>query len=169
MIHLIWGLLNFGLFIFFIVICFDATKLIRKNNGTFASVIFVIGLISILGNSNNKEETKTWSFISEKSLKLNETSTLKVDLEKTLLSKKHLVIKYGIDKEKEINTPISANSSTVGFISGGIKWKPISVVVNKTNYNNKFEYFVSGVVEWKLIGITIYSQYKVFNGIALIK
>lgn len=36
--------------------------------------------------------------------------------------------------------------------------EPISITVNRTEDNNKFQYFVNGVVEWKLLGATIYSQ-----------
>lgn len=79
-----------------------------------------------------------------------------------------LGIKYGKDKQSQINILISASSSTTGFISG-TKWKPISIIINKTNDNNKFEYFVEGVVEWKLLGATIYSQSKVYKGVALTK
>jgi hypothetical protein len=176
MTYLLWGLLNIGLFIFFIVICFRATKLIREKVGLFASIIFVFGLLSFVGHSNNDNDNKepnsnqikTWKFISEDSLKSNDSYLLDIDLEKTLVSKYGLGIKYGKDKQGQINIPISAYSSTTGFISG-TNWKPVSIIVNRTNDNNKFEYFVDGVVEWKLLGATIYSQLKEYKGIALTK
>jgi len=174
MTYLLWGLLNIGLFIFFIVICFKATKLIREKVGLFASIIFVFGLLSFVGHSgnDNKEpnsnQIKTWKFISEDSLKNNDSYLLYIDLEKTLVSKYDLGIEYGKDKQRQINIPISAYSSTTGFISG-TNWKPVSIIINRTNDNNKFEYFVGGVVEWKLLGATIYSQPKEYKGIALTK
>jgi hypothetical protein len=174
--YLLWGLLNIGLFVFFIVICFKATKLIREKLGLFASIIFVFGLLSFVGHSNNEydnkepnsNQIKTWKFTSEDSLNRNATYLLDVELEKTLVSKYDLGIKYGKDRQREINIPISAYSSTSGFISG-TNWKPISIIVNRTIDNNKFEYFVDGVVEWKLLGATIYSQLKEYNGVALTK
>ncbi|MEP7318285.1 MAG: hypothetical protein ABI921_06080 [Panacibacter sp.] len=176
MTYLLWGLLNIGLFLFFIVICFKATKLIREKVGLFASIIFVFGLLSFVGHTNNDKDNKepksnqikTWKFISEDSLKNNDTYLLDIDLEKTLVSKYELGIKYGKDKQKQINIPISAYSSTTGFISG-TNWKPVSIIINKTNENNKFEYSVDGIVEWKLLGATIYSQLKEYKGIALSK
>jgi hypothetical protein len=176
MTYLLWGLLNIGLFISFIVICFKATKLIRENVGLFASIIFVFGLLSFVGHSkidnDNKEpnsnQIKTWKFISEDSLKSDESYLLDINLEKTLISKYELGIKYGKHKQGQINIPISAYSSTTGFISG-TNWKPLSIIINRTDDNNKFEYFVDGVVEWKLLGATIYSQLKEYKGIALTK
>jgi len=38
MIYLIWGLLNLGLVICFLVICFKATKLVREKIGLIAAV-----------------------------------------------------------------------------------------------------------------------------------
>ena len=175
MTYLLWGLLNMGLFLFFIVICFKATKLIREKIGLFASVIFVVGLLSFVGHSthdNNKEPNsnhiKTWTFISEDSLKCNVSYLLYIDLEKTPVSKYELGIKYGKDKEGKNNIPISAYSSTTGFMNG-TNWKPISIIINRTDDNNKFEYFVDGVVEWKILGATIYSQLKEYKGIAFTK
>ena len=176
MTYLLWGLLNIGLFLFFIVICFKATKLIREKIGLFASIIFVFGLLSFVGHSNNDNDNKepnsnqikTWKFISEDSLKSNDSYLLDIDLEKTLISKYVLGIKYGKDKQGQTNVLISAYSSTSGFISG-TNWKPISIIVNTTNDNNKFEYSIAGVVEWKLLGAPIYSQLKEYKGIALTK
>ena len=176
MLYLLWGLLNAGLFLFFILICFRATKLIRQNLGLLASIVFVFGLLSFIGRSNNNNDNrepnsnqiKTWKFTSDDSLSKNPTYSVFIDLEKTLVSKYYLFVQYGKDKGGQINIPISASSSTNGFISG-TNWKPISIFINRTDDNNKFEYFVSGVVEWKLLGATIYSQLKEYKGIVSTK
>jgi len=176
MMYLLWGLLNIGLFIYFIIICFKLLKLIRGKIGLFATIIFAIGILAFIGNSNsnnennepNSNQIKTWKFIEKDSLKKNESYLLSVDLEKTLVSKYELGIKYGKDKQGQINIPISAYSSITGFISG-INWKPVSIYVYKTKDNNKFEYHVYGNLEWKLIHITIYTQVKEYKGVALIK
>jgi hypothetical protein len=97
-----------------------------------------------------------------------EIYTLDINLEKTPIAKYELGIRYGKDRQSQINVPISAHSSTIGFISG-TNWRPISIVVNTTNNNNKFEYFVAGILEWKLLGSSIYSEQKDFKGIALTK
>ena len=175
MINLLWALLNIGLFLFFIVICFKATKLVREKIGLFASVVFVLGLLSFVSNSNNdnnkepnSNRTKTWEFAKETNLNQNEEHLISVDLEKNLVSKYLLDIEYRQDKLGQTNIPISASSNMTGLISG-ISWNPSLIVVNKTTDNNKFEYFVIGVVKWKLLGATIYSQPKEYKGIALTK
>ena len=176
MLYLLWGLINIGLFLFFILICFRATKLIREKFGLFASIVFVFGLLSFIGHSNNDNDNKepnsnrikTWKFVSEDSLNRNATYFIDINLEKTLVSKYDLSINYGKHNQGQLNIPISAYSSTTGFISG-TNWKPISIIVNRTDDNNKFEYFVNGIVEWKLLGTTIYSQLKQYKGFVLTK
>jgi hypothetical protein len=107
----------------------------------------VFGLLSFIGNPNNdnkeanSNQIKTWDFISKDSLKNNESYFLSIDLENSLVSKYTLGIKYGKDKQVQNNIPISSYSSTTGLISG-INWKPVSIIVNRTNDNNKFDYSV---------------------------
>jgi hypothetical protein len=132
----------------------------------------VFGLFSFIGHSDNdnkepnSNQIKTWKFTPEDSLNGNESFFLYIDLEKTLISKYNLGIKYR--KDKNMNIPMSAYSTTTGFISGTI-WKPISIKVSKTDDNKKFEYSVDGIVGWKLLGATVYSQRKMYSGYAITK
>lgn len=176
MLYLLWSLINIGLFIFFIAICFKATKLLREKLGVFAAVVFVFGLLSFIGHTNNDNDNqepnsnqiRSWKFTSEDSLKSNESYSLHIDIKKTLLAKYNLLIRYGKAIHEDQNIPISASSSTEGFI-GGTNWKPLYIQINRTNDNKKFEYFVNGVIQWKLLGATIISQYKTYEGFALIE
>lgn len=176
MTYLLWSVLNIGIFLFFITVCFKATKLVREKLGIFATIVFVFGLLSFVGNSNNDDgntepnsnQVKTWKFTLEDSLDTNATFMTNLDLEKTLVSTYVLGIKYGKDTQGKMNIPITAYSLTSGFVSG-TNWKPVSILINMTSDNNKFEYFVDGVVEWKLLGATIYSQEKEYTGVALIE
>jgi hypothetical protein len=134
----------------------------------------VFGLLSFVGSSNsdneykepNSNKIKTWKFVSEDSLKNYENFMLDIELERTLIAKYELGIVYGKDRQKQINTPISAYSLTSGFISG-TNWRPVSIIVNTTKDNNQFEYSVDGVLEWKLLGAMIYSQQKEYKGKAM--
>lgn len=176
MIYLIWGLINIGLFIFFIFTCFRAIKFIREKSGFFASLIFVFGLFSFIGNSNkandnkepNSNRSKHWDFKPQDSIIQNTTDNIYIIIEETLLSKYNLSIQYGQEKTSKLNAPILAYSSTEGFISG-TNWLPVSVIVNQTEDNKKFEYQVSGILEWKLLGATVYSQPKTYTGFAITK
>lgn len=167
MIYLFWSLLNLGLLIFFISILFRATQLIREKIGLFASIIFVVGIVSLISFDNDEKdikpnETKRWEFIPEDSLKNNDIYIIDVELEETLSSKYHLSIKYGKSKEN-LNIPINAVCYHTGFKSG-INWKPFNLIVNRTKDNNQFEYHLTGIIKWKLLGITFYTQSKEYHG-----
>ncbi|WP_282334855.1 hypothetical protein [Pinibacter soli] len=151
--------------------CFRATKLVREKWGLFASIVFVFGLLSFMGSSNNDKsnkepnsnQIKTWKFTPEDSLDKKATFSTIVKLEQTLVSDYQLHVTYGQDQQKHLNTPISASAWRTGLVSG-TNWKPEFINVNQTDDNTKFEYFVDGTVEWKLLGMTIYSQPKLYKG-----
>lgn len=174
--YLLWSLLNIGLFIFFIVICFKAIRLVKEEVGLMASIVFVLGLLSFGTNSNddkndkepNSDQIKTWRFISPDSIEKNSKSSVILDLEKTLMSKNSLLISYGKDTLQKNFIPMSANSWTTGFVSG-TKWRPRSIIVNRTAQHNKFEYFVDGTIEWNLFGSTFYTKAKSYQGFVLVK
>jgi hypothetical protein len=175
MLYLLWCLLNIGFFIFFIVVCFRATKLVRENLGLFSSIVFVFGLLSFVGKSNsdrdnrepNSNQIKTWKFTSTDSLDKTGISSTTVKLDQSMVLTYGLHIEYGKDKE-QMNKPISANSSVTGLVCG-TNWKPLVIVVNPTDDNTKFEYFVDGTVEWKLLGAIIYSQPNEYKGYVSVK
>jgi len=171
MIYLIWGILNLGLLIYFLMICFNAIKLIRQKIGLLATIVFVIGLLSFCRSSddnNNKDlnQEKTWNFAYSDSLVQSPEPLLEISLEKTLTIEYQLEVIYSRNKQN-INVPQSAFLVTNGFICG-TNWIPKSISVYKTNDNNKFQYHVYGIVEWKLLGGTVYTQKKEYNGYALI-
>jgi len=176
MLYLLWGLLNIGLFLFFVTTCFRATKLAREKLGLFASIIFVFGLLSFIFKTNTNKVSKglgslqirTWTFAPEDSLDSSATYVSDTELEKTLISKYGLYIEYGKNKQRKLNIPISAYSLATGFVSG-TNWKPLSIIINQTNDNHKFQYYVYGTIEWELLGATVYSQPKEYKGLALVK
>jgi hypothetical protein len=112
----------------------------------------------------NLNQLKTLKFTPKHKLHNGLTHMAFVDLQKNLISKYTLGIEYGEDEEGHTNVPVSAYSSTSGFIIA-TNWKPGSIIINRTNENNTFTYSVNGVVEWKLFGgATIYTQRKNFEG-----
>lgn len=169
MIQLLWGILNIWLVLFFIVICFKASRLVRDNIGYLAAVVFVFGLYSFMGNKNSNLNPKSsWDFASKDSLITDINSSINIKLEETRLTTLALNIYHGYRKTDQQNIPISAYSSFKGFVSG-LNWKPTSISIYKTSDNNKFQYYVNGILEWQLIGATIYSQPKNFEDIVTIR
>lgn len=168
--YLIWGLLNIGLLIYFLTICFKVTKLIREKMGLFVTVFFVLTLLSFIGNANkesysksgNSNQTKTWENTSKDSLNLYMPNLSRIEMENNLVTSYNLEVFYVKDKNNNI-VPKSAYTSNTGLIAG-TKWTPILIDINETNDKNKYSYTVIGVVDWNLLGITFYSQNKSFNG-----
>ncbi|QEC53558.1 hypothetical protein EDD80_103330 [Anseongella ginsenosidimutans] len=173
MFYLFWAIVNIGIFLLFLGICFRATILVRKRFGLFASLIFAFGLLSFIGSTESHNNTGAnangiWEFASGDSLDRAPAFQIIIELEDTWFSQRRLDITYGRDKKDGENIPINAYSFTSGLVSG-TKWKPLSIDVRKTDNNAKFNYFVGGIVEWKLLGTTIFSQHQEYEGIASIK
>ena len=118
-----------------------------------------IGLNESSGSSTGIPAKNSVSGFSDVYFSNHKMSTLK---RLNLISKYQLDVIYGKDK-KGMNCPVSAFSSTNGFILG-TNWKAESIMVSKTNDNQKFQYIVNGIVEWHLLGITIYTQAKTYKG-----
>lgn len=176
MFYLLWSLLNIGLFLFFIVICIKATRIIREKMGLLASTVFVFGLLSFAGKSNssnnniepNTNKMKSWKLVSNDTLYKNEGIATHTILEKNFAYRNVLDISFGSDPQTQLNIPLHASNFTVGLTSG-INWKTEKINVRKTLNNNKFEYYVMGLIDWQLLGATIYTQPKAFIGTLIIK
>lgn len=173
MLHIFWLLLNIGIGLYFLLICFKVTKLAREKIGLIATLVLVFGLVSFIGNANKNDESlepnsnkiKTWKFNFMDSLKSNENYLVKTLLEKNSISNYQLSIQYGKTYPENENIPISAYSTSEGFGSC-TKWIPKLIILNRTANNINFEYDVSGIVEWKLLGATLYTEIKNYKGVA---
>lgn len=171
MLYLLWGLLNVGLFIFFLVLSVNAARLIREKFGILGSAIFVFGVVSFIGrsfaNNDNREpgagKPRTWEFHTSDSLRNDFHAMAEVVLEENLISTYSLGISYGRTERTQENLPINAQSWTTGFISG-TSWQPHYILANQTENNQVFQYEVKGSVKWRLLGLTIYSQSKHWKG-----
>ena len=163
--------MNFGLFLFFIVTCFRATKIIREKIGLFASIVFVLGLLSFTANSNNNgdqidkntNQIRKWRFSPHDKITPMTSNFLNVTLDETIATKIDLAIGFGLSKETNKPVPTEAFSSVQGLV-GGHKWKPTLISISPTTTEKHFKYIVNGILEWKLLGATIYSQPKTFIG-----
>lgn len=173
MMYLIWGLLNIGILIYFLTICFKVTKLVREKMGLFVTVFFVLMLLSFIGNANkdryskiaNLNQNKTWNNTSEDSLTFYMSYLPRIEMENNLVTSYYLDVLYGKDKNDYI-VPKSADASKNG-LNSGTKWTTLTIEIKETNVKNKYSYSVFGVVDWNLLGTIIYTQNKRFNGTIL--
>lgn len=165
MLYLIWTILNFGLFLLFIIICFQATKLVREKLGLVTSIVFAFGLLSFVNSSSSgNNQVRKWNFTTEDEIMSNTTNYSNITIDKTLISTIALGVLYGKEKTSNKNVGIEANSSLFGFL-GGHNWKPQFISVEATPAEGKLKYYVTGLLEWKSLGTTIYSQSKIYSGI----
>jgi len=162
MLQLLWSALNVALLIYFIVICFRATKLLRENLGLFASILFVLGLLSFIGQSGKgntvQNEIVKQGFVAQDHLDPASIKSITLTLEESLGNSTNLRIHYGKDSTGKM-VPINAFSNRNGFVSG-LEWVPQIILVKTTPDNTDFIYKIVGILRWKLLGSTVYSQTK---------
>ena len=175
MLYILWGFLNFFMFVFILFLFVKGVTLIQGKIGMGAAVIFVFAVLAFRptdSESDNREpnsnQTKTWKFTSPDSLAENSNAIILINMDSTSISKYCLYINYGKDKQMKRNMATSATTWTTGF-ECGTSWKPLSIIVNQTGQNDKFEYEVDGTVKWKFLGFTVYSQPKKWKGDVILK
>ena len=163
--------MNVGLFIFFIILCFKATKLIRENLGIFAAIIFVIGLLSFISNSgknnapnnNAKDETRKWRFYPGDSIAPNMSKFTSKVIDENLGFKLNIGVVFSEHLSTGNIVPAKASSFMTGFVIG-YNWNPTVISIIPTTIKGQYVYDVNGVFEWKLLGLTLYSHIKRFSG-----
>lgn len=166
MLPLFWTLLNIGLGIFFLVICFRATKLIREKMGLFAAILFVVGLFSgssnRTGNLQENKQMKTIGVVPKSSLIPGSHRITHGTLDENWVNRTELVAETGTDSTSGKTVVLSANSYLTGSVTG-YGWEPRMVSVEATK-DRKIAYRVTGILHWKLLGITVYDEPKLLAG-----
>lgn len=164
MIQLIWAVLNLVILIYFIIICFKSTRVIREKLGVLAAFVFILGLLSLIGTPNNEHETQKIFDLQNKAeadpFKGN-TRLIESKLEDNLTTEIQLTIK--VEENKNERKPLTAFTNRSGFVMG-TSWKTEMITVNHSETENKYFYEVFGTLEWKLMGLKMYSQRKKFKG-----
>ena len=165
MLEIIWGILNIGILVYFIIICFKAAKIIRENLGGLATLVFVLGLLSFMGKKEEDNSFKSFNLQEEKKdTVLNYVGNSygkDVLLEDNLATQIRASIMYG--KDSTGKKLLKATASRDGFVSGTY-WEPSHFLVSKLDNRNNYEYLVIGTLEWKILGIRLYTESKKFNG-----
>ena len=175
MLYVLWGFLNLLTFVGVLFLFVKAITSIRERIGMAAAMIFVFVAFSFARASpdrDNKDSesnnVKMWGIGSRDSLEEGSNSIVEIVLENTSISKYCLNIHCAKDKAKQKSVAVSAKTFVTGFQSG-TTWKPLSIIINSTNENDRLEYIVHGTVKWNLLGITFYSQSKEWQGYVKIK
>ncbi|WP_138992143.1 hypothetical protein [Larkinella sp. C7] len=169
MLYLIWTLLNVALTVYFIVLCFQAARLLKERVGLYAAVIFTFGLLSIAANSGKKrvgfsknQDVKKRTYVPRDSIIPGSLKFAHARIDKTWISRIELTVSYGVKKSSNQPVPVEANSVWWGSITG-YHWKPVSISVHATT-GQEYAYTVVSILQWKLLGISLYSQPKTYEG-----
>ncbi|MGM9509967.1 hypothetical protein ACS5NO_19695 [Larkinella sp. GY13] len=169
MLYLIWTLLNIALGVYFIILCFQAARLLKERIGLYAAVIFTFGLLSFATNSGKKSvgirenpDVKKWTFVPKDSVVSDGSKFAHATIAKTWISRIELTVSYGVEKSSNQPVPVEANSVWWGSITG-YHWKPVSISVHATT-GQEYAYTVVSILQWKLLGISLYSQPKTYEG-----
>lgn len=165
MLEIIWGILNIGILIYFIIICFKAAKIIRENLGGWATLVFVLGLLSFMGRKEEDNSFKSFNLQEEKKDVVQKSSeysrSKEILLEDNLATQIKARIMYG--KDSTGKKLLKATASRDGFVSGTY-WEPSHFLVSKLDNKDNYEYDVIGTLGWKILGIRLYTESKRFNG-----
>ena len=169
MLYLIWTFLNIALAVYFIILCFQAARLLKEQIGLYATVIFTFGLLSFVANSGkNKgsigenQAVKKWTYFSRDSLRSGSLQSAHATIDKTWISEIELMVLFGSDKSSNQTVPVEAYSRWSGFVSG-FDWEPVLISVDATaGPENKYSVVV--ILHWKLLGASVYSQLRTYKG-----
>jgi hypothetical protein len=166
MLELIWGILNISIFIYFIIICFKAVKIVRENLGGISTLILVIGLMSFIVKPNNEtNKIKTFNIKDNSMVKGEEKIDGHVFNEEIILEEKFATTVIASISFKEYDQQIrllKTYTMMTGFVSG-IDWKASRVDITK-NIDSSYNYEVIGTKDWSILGIKVYTQSNVFKG-----
>ncbi len=171
MLYFLWTLINFGLLLSFIAICFKATKLLREKSGALVSLVFVFCLLSFVANSGKQNnagsrtgsQVKKWVFKTPGEIEQDKLRHYDIVIESNVASDIDLNLVFGKDKFTNNAVAVEASSSLSGLV-GGHTWIPENISVSKSLTANTWVYTVTGSLNWKLLGTTIYSQHKLIKG-----
>lgn len=170
MLYALWSLLNLAAFVYVIMLCFKATKIIRDKYGVSASILVTLIVLSLLSQSNRNDEyrnsqagTNRFVLTPKDSIIQIESVFKTVTMEKNWVSNYELSFYYSTDIHGKPFVPVEAYTTTSGLISG-VYWRPESIVINRLSDDGQFGYIVSGVKYWTLLGTTLYIQPVDFRG-----
>lgn len=171
MTYLLWTLMNIALFIFFLVICFRATKLVKEKIGPFAALIFVIGLFAFANKKEDNQDTFVRNLNDQTSFVAVQNSasmqTANFSAHETLASYAGSALTMNVffaaDSSGSRKIAQKVYFSINGFV-GGHRWEPLSVQITPNASVDTFRYEVRSLLKWNLLGITLYTQQKDFSG-----
>lgn len=165
MLYLLWAILNIGVFLLFIYVTYQATRLLRQKFGVGVALFFVIGLLSFVSSAGTESEDAGFKPASQKSVSVN----LQEQNHYSALLEDNLAFEIKLDlitNKATVQAPFEAVNyyTHVSGLVAGHKWKPAVATFNYNSSKSTIHYEVHGVIGWKLLGIQLYAQSKIYTG-----
>lgn len=144
MLYLVWSLLNLGLGVWFVIIAFGVLKLVREHMGLLSTVIFILGVFSLIRGTVVTEKTPVHKMTKSEKFGVH-------PLKHDMMFELDLHYTYSTDSlhQSKLEASIQKNGLLVGH-----DWQTIFVEVSKSG--KTVTYTATGFVKWKLLGILIY-------------
>ncbi|HEV7381149.1 MAG TPA: hypothetical protein VGN64_15230 [Dyadobacter sp.] len=150
MLYLLWSIINIGLLIWFVIICFSVFKLVKESLGIPALIVFILGCLSFTKEHiTNKETPRSGREEAEIGFQPLESGTFHDIM---------LSFSYPKDTVDRVRGRIIQS----GFVIGH-HWDTSNVTFYKNEAN--VHYLVSGSHDWKLLGLTLYTEPRQFKGV----
>ncbi|EDP96404.1 hypothetical protein U8527_09850 [Kordia algicida OT-1] len=160
--YLIWRLINTAFFILFfglvLTLFTKGKKLFNNQYGNAIIVVFVIGVIGMLGA---KERDFKNEYIINKDIKGHNVRMPSITLEDNIPFDIHLSVGFKKDASGKL-IPSYSSSDMSGYLNGHV-WEFRYANISRLN-EEEFSYMVTGSMHWHLFGIKVYSQSKTFEG-----
>jgi len=162
--YLLWALLNTAFVILFfglvLTLFTKGKELFNNKYGNAIIVVFVLGVIGILGANTDKKE----NIVIPNDIKKQKTHAAVVSKQIHLESHLNFTIHLNMRYTEDANTItlLRGYSITSGF-TNGLKWNLKHADVYK-DINGTLKYEASGLLYWNLFGINFYTQNKTFTG-----
>jgi hypothetical protein len=149
MLYLLWSVLNLGLLIWFVVICFSVFKLVKQSLGIPALIVFILGCLSFTKDRiTNKDTPRSGG---------PEVVMGWQPLEDGMFHDIMLSYAYPKDTADRVEGRISQSGMVIGH-----HWDTTDVSFYAKD--GKLYYSVMGMHDWKLMGLVLYNEPRHFTG-----
>lgn len=166
MLELLWTLMNTILFIIFIIICFKAALVIRKELGFWSFLFLAVCIFSLAASKGNCDDTGSLH-IGDRLPEINKYPAGAKHVYKELIISDDLltdiVLQVRFYKDKQETGLISAKTIRTGIING-TNWNSVMITITDAAGYGKYTYTIIGTMEYKILGLKVYSQPREFQG-----
>jgi hypothetical protein len=153
----------------FLFVCYKAVGLLKKEIGGWASVLFVIGFLSISTSKKNVKDDMIIHHFPENKI-IQPTNFIEITLQERLSSKLSLITTCFVPQKDSVQYQlVTSNLSITGFYLLGFDYQLNDVLISPVNNTSTSKYQVSVSEKWMLGGIELYANPLRYEGTTILK